>query len=324
MFSRRLFLRSLAGTVVARSLHAGLEISQRPEVFCRRYTVTATVTLLSVALVSRSGVGGCYITIEDAQPRTTAIQFAAGSWPEKARGLNRLGYIKEIVTEKTSGRPASCDYFAFMTSSQEKNLDQAKRAVSTPENGAAQEIPYAAAEGAGREGRFRSKLAHLSLSSAFQWRDLDRLMARLPADFAAAENPEIAERGLPEGENAPATFLYAVRRAILDPAPESQGMLVYNGKQYQLHTRKQREYAAGSRMIRLDATLLNDITGHTTPFAVWFEEGSERRPPLRFEYQARSFLRLTFAANPAAEFSSDAQSAVVPPISLVLSQKEDS
>ena len=47
-------------------------------------------------------------------------------------------------------------------------------------------------------------------------------------------------------------------------------------------------------MIRINATIRNQATGKTTPFKVWYEAGSGHLPPLRFEYQAKSFLRLTF------------------------------
>ena len=55
-----------------------------------------------------------------------ALQFAGGSWPQKAHGVNRLGFIQETVTEKSNGEPVDARYFGFMTSSAEKNFDQAK------------------------------------------------------------------------------------------------------------------------------------------------------------------------------------------------------
>ena len=302
--SRRTFLQILSGSVAARSLFGAAANPPQSQSFTRRYNVTATVTLLSVPLVSRSGVGSGYIVIEDS-PGVTAIQFAAGSWPEKARGLNRLGYIKEILEEKAPGELSQCEYFAFMTSSQERNLEQAKQAVSPERTHSAAHsggmglIPYAAAEGSGRAGRFTSKLVRLGLSDAYNWGNIDQLIARVPDEMAAGGSAELVDRKLPEGTAAPATFLYAVRRCLVDPATRSESSLFYNGKQYLLRTHKQRDSSLGARVVRLEATLRNDATGHVTPFAVWFGEGAESQPPLRFEYQARSFLRLTFDSSPA-------------------------
>jgi hypothetical protein len=314
MFStRRSFLSSLSALVIARELFGAIVSGQEAQSCNRHYNVTATVTLLSVPLVSRAGVGSGYITIEDSADGSAAIQFGAGSWPEKARGLNRLGYIKEIVAEKAPGEPSQCEYFAFMTSSQERNLEQAKKAITPSATGigANNTIPYAAVEANGREGRFHSKLVRFALPSSYSWRDTDQLIGKVRGEIATAVSPEFTERSLPEGEGAPATFLYAVRRSILDPDSRSERSLTYNGKQYLLRTHKRRDASLGAHVMRLDAMLRNDLTGNTTPFTVWFEEGAERQPPLRFEYQARSFLRLTFDSEPAVPaFSPTSLSAI--------------
>jgi len=53
-------------------------------------------------------------------------------------------------------------------------------------------------------------------------------------------------------------------------------------------------------VIRMNARLTEKETGEKTPFRMWYQAGAERTPPLRFEYQAKSFLRLTFEADPNA------------------------
>ncbi len=100
--------------------------------------------------------------------------------------------------------------------------------------------------------------------------------------------------------------------------------IVYNGKEFQLTTTRRSDPEAGARFVkrnivqsrervmRLDATLHDRVTGHLTPFRVWFESGAEQLPPLCFEYQAKSFLRLTFEFDPAA---------AGPPIGLALNRK---
>jgi hypothetical protein len=302
--------------VLGLALGAGFlsRLSAKPRACQRTYRVHATVTLLSVPLVSKTNVGSGYILIEQAEATgaacTTAIQLGAGSWPEAARGLNRLGFIQEVVTERHpevgtdwhKRGPLECSYFAFMTTSQEKSLDQAKKALETQGDS----VPYAAAQGSGREGQFVSRLSRINFPSRLTWRDCPRLVDEVRAAVSAEAPAQRVEKTLATDESAPATFLYAVRNAILDPASTTSGSLIYNGKEYQLRTTKEPDTTAcahfagrkllreGGRVMRLNAELEEQATGRRTPFKVWYEAGSEHLPPLRFEYQAKSFLRLTF------------------------------
>lgn len=289
--TRRIFLGVAAGAGFLSGAGA------RPIGNHRRYRAHATVALFSVPFVSKADVGSGYILIEDdgLPTNTTAIQFGAGSWPEAARGLNRLGFIREEVTEKTSGEPAECAYFAFMTTSPEKSLDQARRALDA----SGDTIPYAAAEALGRNGRFVSRLSRIRFPSRLTWRDCPRLIEMVRGAVASGAPVQRLEKALGPNESAPATFLYAVRKAILDPAAGTTGSLIYNGREFELRTTKE----ADGRAIRLNATLREKATGRETPFKVWYEAGAEHLPPLRFEYQARSFLRLTFEFDPEASRS---------------------
>ena len=96
----------------------------------RRYRADAVVTFLGVKIYSRAGVGSGHAFSEETQETASNVHrigFAGGSWPEKARGYNRLGFIQEqIVKRNTSVQKA--DYFGFMTSSPEEGLDEVKTA----------------------------------------------------------------------------------------------------------------------------------------------------------------------------------------------------
>ena len=111
------------------------ETDGQPEV--RKYVANATVTLFSVPLLSKNSVGSGYLVVEKAG-RRLAMQFGAGSYPESARGLNRLGFIQEGVIEELPGTPVECAWLAFMTTSKEDNLDQAKKALEASES----MVPY--------------------------------------------------------------------------------------------------------------------------------------------------------------------------------------
>lgn len=285
--------------------------AQGARVFERRYRASATVTLLSIPVFSRADVGTGFTVIEDGaagDTNTVAIQFGAGSWPETAHGLNRLGYIQEIVTGNRAGDIAECAYFAFMTSSQEKNLEQAKKALETSGG----MIPYAAAEGIGKDGAFRSRLDRIAFPSKLTWRDYPELIEKVRSTMANEAPTETASRQFSGGETVPATFLYSVRRALQASALKTSATLIYNGRQFRLSTEKEPDAAMGEKMLvrgivkdagqvmRLNATLYDFTTRVVTPFRVWYENGAEHLPPLRFEYQARSFLRLAFEYDPAA------------------------
>jgi hypothetical protein len=296
----RLFAAPVPVFDVDRLVAAGTGSDSRPEV--RKYTASATVMLFSIPLVSKASVGSGYAVVEESG-KTLSLQFGAGSYPEHARGLNRLGFIQEAIVEEEPGRPAECAWLAFMTTSQEKNLDQAKKALEA--SGAM--VPYSASQGHGRQGRFRSRVDRLEFSSTYTWRDIARLVEEARSSLTVLTGDERAVAG---GQR-PATFLYLLRRAMLDERARTSGCLVFNGREFQLDAAKEADptasahfadrklTGAGSAVIRLNAVLTEAGTGIKTPFRVWFEAGKGMLP-LRFEYQAKSFLRLTFEADASA------------------------
>ena len=274
----------------------------------QQYRANAAVTFFSIPLVSRADVGSGFALIEEGVSRganAVAIQFGAGSYPNCARGLNRLGYIKEEVVEAMPGKPLECAYFAFMTTSQEKNLDQAKKAIEVAHG----MIPYSVAEGSGQKGHFASRLSRFNFPSELTWSDCPELVRRVRSAMSSSSEGQRVERDLPRNTAAPETFLYAVRAAMLEPARITDSALVYNGKDYRLRTEKIFDTAMGARfgernlvrdsnrVVRLDAVLEEVTKSVKTPFKVWFQSGNEQMPPLAFEYQARSFLRLYFEAD---------------------------
>lgn len=271
----------------------------------RKYTASATVMLFSIPLVSKASVGSGYAVVEQAGP-AMSIQFGAGSYPESARGLNRLGFIQEAIVEEQPGRPSDAAWLAFMTTSKETNLDQAKRALEA----SGEMVPYIASQGAGHSGRFRSRVDRLEFPSKFTWRDITQLVDNARGVISALTGDE-PQAGSNESER-PATFLYLVRQAILDKRTRTASSLVFNAKEFRLDTEKENDSAAtahfaekklvptGASVTRINALLTEKKTGIKTPFRVWYHAGVNQSLPLRFEYQARSFLRLTFEADAKA------------------------
>jgi hypothetical protein len=265
----------------------------------RVYRADAVVTLLSIPIFSRESVGGAKLTIDVPRDgsRPMVLRFLAGSWPERAGGVNRFGFIEESIWETASGREAAC--FGFMTSSPETTLDGAKAKLGASGDGAALDVMHVS----GRDGRFR----------VAEWQE------RIPANYRWTEGVEIAERyrAIPRESGFPVkrhdvtlretnTFLNAVREAILSPALESKATFVHNGKAYRLETRKQSDRDAGSkfeekaitasagRVVRLTGKIQALHSGERSTFRLWYEAGGETAFPIRFEFRARSFLKLAF------------------------------
>jgi hypothetical protein len=76
----------------------------------KRYRIDATIVVFGIPVYTRTGVGGGFARVEE-RDGERRLQFAAGSWPAQARGLNRLGFVEERASETGSS------YFGFMTAS---------------------------------------------------------------------------------------------------------------------------------------------------------------------------------------------------------------
>ena len=77
----------------------------------------------------------------------------------------------------------------------------------------------------------------------------------------------------------------------------SAGRYVYNEQEYLLELDAQQP--GRDRLLPVHGKIRNLRTGYETLFRIWMEEASDSVVPVRIEFQARSFLRLTFEAVPA-------------------------
>jgi hypothetical protein len=266
-----------------------------------KYRADATVSLLGLNLFSRAGVGSATIRIDESaaadNARTVALWFAAGSAPDRTRGLNRLGYIQEVVVERGQNLLESA-YFGFITSSKEESFAQAKAALGA---NAKDSVPYTAVEGsaAGRNCAYR--LYEMLLPSRYDFAHHDEVIQQVKGLLARNEiQPARKESG---AIDTPRTFLYAVRESMLN------AQFLYNGKPYNLTVEKSADSKMGQqfakkgmtalpdRVMRVNGTVQDVAAGEKTPFRLWFEQNAEL--PLRFEYKARTFLSLAFEFVPA-------------------------
>src|SRR5271165_3771710 len=97
----------------------------------RQYRADAVVSLFSVTIFSRTGVGSGYASFRRGRRDgavVTISRFGGGSFPARAHNLNRFGVIEEVVVEKES-RPVEAAYFGFMTSSPEEGIGDARKSL---------------------------------------------------------------------------------------------------------------------------------------------------------------------------------------------------
>jgi hypothetical protein len=268
----------------------------------RRYRADATVSFLGITIFSREGVGAGTVRVEKGETAegtsTVALRFTAGSTPERARGLNRLGYIQELVVERDA-KPVESAYFGFITSSPEKSLDQAKGALGPAGKDA---VPYAAVEGGASQKVSSYTLYNTLLPSAYTYVQCESVVARVRQSLAKDEiKPSRSET---VQSASPQTFLYAVRQAIGSADARMSAPFLYNGKQYRLDAEKSQDVKAGQqfaqrklpvradRVSKLTGSIHNVATRENTSFRLWFQLGQDL--PIRFEYKPRSFLNLAF------------------------------
>jgi hypothetical protein len=223
----------------------------------------------------------------------SVLQFAAGSRPQRARGLNRFGALSETVIE-TSGRLAGTEGAGFITSSPEKTLDQAQAAL----HAASPVIPCAFSSSSSGFGRTEVKKGRFMASGIVSWTDAPGILSSAQQESDPTMQHETRSVG------PVATFLYAIRRAALNPDSRTRAQFCHNGEFCELVT----ERASGSRFAdahesseQINGVILDGGGSKKSEFTIWIDPRDPSGLPTRIEFYARSFLRLTLEAQPAPE-----------------------
>lgn len=300
--SRRELFGVLALSMTQRVVRAGglLDINRlagQPVTHLRRYRVHATITLLGVPLFSKENVGGACAMVEQsvsASSRVSSIQFSSGSWPERLKGFNRFGMAQEAVREE-DGSIVESAYLSFMTSSAEKNLDQAKQSFT--QQAAMQQISVA--HGRARRSGYASALDHLTVPARSTWADCPRLMVEMRDRLSALKE------AVPNKNQGSAyqPFLHTVRSAMTANSPAAESLFVHNAKLYRLRTRT----SPISEGVLMVGKIAESGANQESEFRVWFDPRDASGLPLRFEFRPKSFLHLVYEQDPgvsAPKFSS--------------------
>jgi hypothetical protein len=276
----------------------------------RGYRADAVIVLFSLPVCRRADVGVGWVSLAEATREDgcyLSLRFAGSSRPERVAGLDRVGSIREVVLER-GGVLSEAAYFGVLTSSPEETLEQGRQSLGKAP-GKLNE--YTAIDGYSHSGRTRSAITHFRLSSRG---DVNaRIIAEAHASFQANRSVWRESQWPTEtaGE-APSTFLYALMRAIRHPERSTESWYVYSERAYRLRLEKELNSHEGLQfaergltsrpgsVLEVRGRIREERGGHQATFRLRIEDGPELALPLRIEFQARSYLRLSFEADPKA------------------------
>jgi hypothetical protein len=141
-------------------------------------------------------------------------------------------------------------------------------------------------------GHSRSAIARFEFDAGAAWSDR-ALINQAQSLFDGSVN--WSETSWPKSPNqAPPTFLYQLVTLLGKRAHAAAGRYVYSEQEYLL-TLERRPTGDRERLVTVRGKIRNLRTGRETSFRLWLEDDSSIIP-VRFEFQPRSFLRLTFEA----------------------------
>lgn len=253
----------------------------RAAAFQRRYRMDAAILLLGAPLFTRRAAGGAYASVEISDDRgstATALQFAAGSSPARAHGLNRFGILREAVVERADGTELS--FAGLMTRSGEESFEQGRQALLSRVRAAEGVVARGTTSGA----TIQTWIDNIALSPDCDWSNVNETLGDALRRQPSAQPRQISS------ESA-AMFLHAMRGAALCGEAVQRRKFTHAGKFYWLEVRRQPEHP-----LEL-AGAIHDLKGaRRAEFRTAYAAGDKSGIPMRIEYRPRSFLRLTFEA----------------------------
>ena len=271
-----------------------------------RYRADAQVLLLGLPLLHRAGVGGgsaAWREYPKPQGALRFLEFTGFSRPDRAAGLNRLGFIQEMA--RFSGNDAAESlYFGLMTSSPEENAEDARKALHSH----APEVAYSVVDGHISPAAVETATAHFTAPAQWSTENRRELVERARMAIESAPRNESGHSA--QGGTA-LPFLQAVAGMLRQPGL-TETRYVYNGRTYRMwmnrapdakaaaYFQKHGLLSTNGKVICGTGRLRREAGGKEISFRIWFDPGAKLPVPLRIEYQAKSYLRLTFEAEPAA------------------------
>jgi hypothetical protein len=246
----------------------------------RCYRVDATVLVCGIPVFVRKGVGGGYAAVETSttgEAAAVALQFAAGSWPDRSSGLNRFGVLQEVVINRQTGRPDCC-FRGLITASKEEDLGEVRKALRS----SARTVEVILARGLASGGHMRTWTEAAAIPPDHTWVEASAMLGGLVRDEPRDGAHEVEVGGA-------TTFLAAMRSAALWCQLAFDCPFVHAGKLYALEASR-RAGAPGE----LTGVIRNNRGHKSAEFRVSYAAGDGSGIPIRIEYRPKSFLRLIF------------------------------
>jgi hypothetical protein len=309
--SRRAFARTLAGGVIARfgvaaepsGNHRLTWIGDRPPAMNleRRYRADAHVLVLGLQILRREGVGGGSVQWSEFNEGgcVRLLEFNGYSSPERAAGLNRVGFIREMVRSKPDGGSGESIYFGVMTASPEESAEEARKAL----NSTAKELTYTAIDGRIGRGATETTSAHFTAPSTFSGRQCAELVERARRALAGVQTVV----GPHEADECCHSFLHGLADLLQCPN-RNEGRYIYSGRPYRIklsrsadakataYFRERKLITQAAEVTRVNGRVRRESDAKETEFRLWVRAGDEHPLPLRIEYQPKSYLRLVLEA----------------------------
>ncbi len=273
----------------------------------RAYRVDATILLLGVPVLRRNGVGNARVALRQlpaasgtSAENTIALEFAAASDPARTHGLDRMGWIREVILEN-NGAVQRAGVLGIMSDSPEQTAGEARTALrsnSGLERLVAIDAAIDSSHSASAGRRARSRVIHFQAPRG-NWTGGEGLPDLARQSFrSCAAAWKVAE--WPRSEGAPPAFLYALKRALEQGGPRATEY-IWNQNRYAMRLEREadasasREFTAAVDRVHGE---LENLTQNLRPlrFQLWIDRESPVPMPLRIEFQPRSFLRLTLEA----------------------------
>ncbi len=289
------------------------------------YRVDATVLLPlglgSVPIASRTNVGvatfSVYDCAQEGRARLRALEFFAGSFPDRARGLNRLGFLREATRIGQAG-PEETAYFGVITANREESLREAEKSIEQSTDAQL----YSVIDGLVGSAQASNTVVRMSLPG--RWtnaRELYGTVRPIWETRAPDRRPELSN-DRHQAYQAPLAFLGALQHSLRGvaawvargggnaPAPVPY---VHNSRVYRFRVLNQRADRQQSRnfseqgliapstvLRRIEYRIVNDKQDEVETFKVWVElpdKGLDdpMAPPIvpvAFDFRPRSFLQL--------------------------------
>jgi len=134
----RLDAQCAAGEPTRSSSTASGNSAENPQrAKARKYRADAAILLLGMTIYRRAAVGDGEASMDESGEGASlhrTLFFAAGSDPNRARGVSRLGWMRETVVGPEAA-PSQIGYSGVFSSSPEENLDDARQSVAAPNPG---------------------------------------------------------------------------------------------------------------------------------------------------------------------------------------------